>query len=82
MEGLKDAVFEKVVPRILRPLESHGRKVEPVLLHGDLWVGNTATDKESGTMVMFDSSAFYGHNECELKPPLYFVLFPDIAVRI
>ncbi|KAL9046306.1 MAG: hypothetical protein Q9214_000828 [Letrouitia sp. 1 TL-2023] len=29
-------LFEKVIPRLLRPLESEGRSVKPSLVHGDL----------------------------------------------
>lgn len=40
IEALLIPLFEKVIPRLLRPLESHGRSVRPALLHGDLWHGN------------------------------------------
>ena len=59
------------MPRLLRPLENkkYGRSVKPVLLHGDLWIGNASWEekgiKEEGNCVLFDSSAFYGHNECQ-----------------
>ena len=29
-------LFDKVIPRLLRPLESEGRSVKPSLVHGDL----------------------------------------------
>jgi len=31
---------EKVIPRLLRPLDTHGCKLRPVALHGDIWCGN------------------------------------------
>lgn len=69
LKGLEKNFFGKVVPRLLRPLEDkgRGRSIEPVLLHGDLWIGNASVEqKEEGrNCVLFDSSAFYGHNECE-----------------
>ena len=30
------AIYEKVIPRLLRPLETGGRQIEPCLVHGDL----------------------------------------------
>ncbi|CAG9938401.1 unnamed protein product [Clonostachys rosea f. rosea IK726] len=57
--------FEKVCPRLLRPLESNGRHITPVLIHGDLWVGNTAVQAETEEPLLFDSAALWGHNECE-----------------
>lgn len=58
--------LEKVIPRLLRPLETNGRSIQPVLLHGDLWIGNVAARKDTGEVIMFDASAFWGHNECTL----------------
>lgn len=70
LKELEDDFFEKVVPRLLRPLEDpkYERSVKPVLLHGDLWIGNAGTEEkrtnEAENCMLFDSSAFYGHNEC------------------
>ncbi|KAK2807268.1 hypothetical protein FQN50_005556 [Emmonsiellopsis sp. PD_5] len=58
--------FEKVVPRLLRPLETGGRSIKPALLHGDLWHGNAATDIDTGRPIIFDAASFYGHNEYDL----------------
>jgi protein-ribulosamine 3-kinase len=69
LQELLGDLLEKVIPRLLRPLESHGRAVKPSLLHGDLWVGNAATDKATGQPVIFDSSAYYGHHECQFLFP-------------
>lgn len=65
---LHDAVLNTVVPRLLRPLETEGRTVTPVLLHGNLWHGNMATDEDGDehSAVFFDSSCFYGHSEYDL----------------
>ena len=60
-------MYEKVVPRLLRPLETEGRTLKPCLVHGDFWDGNTAVAIESGQLYMFDSGAFWGHNECKLQ---------------
>ncbi|KAI0815528.1 Fructosamine kinase-domain-containing protein [Xylaria sp. FL0064] len=58
--------FEKVVPRLLRPLETGGRSIQPSLIHGDLWHGDASMDKVTGLPVIFDAASFYAHNEYEL----------------
>lgn len=63
---LEGPFLDKVIPRLLRPLETNGRKVTPVLLHGDLWLGNVSIQDGSEEPLMFDASAFWGHNECKL----------------
>lgn len=56
-------LFEKVIPRLLRPLETGGRSIKPVLIHGDLWHGNISIDTDTDEMVLFDSCCCYGHSE-------------------
>ncbi|KAI5124811.1 hypothetical protein M0805_005442 [Coniferiporia weirii] len=69
----KIAVVRKtVIPYLLRPL-----KVNPVLLHGDLWSGNTGVDKNSGEPVIYDPSSFHGHNEADLAIARIFGGFPQ-----
>ncbi|KAK6821318.1 hypothetical protein PG987_015718 [Apiospora arundinis] len=58
--------FSKVVPRLLRPLETGGRSIQPSLIHGDLWHGNASTDSETCLPIIFDAASFYAHNEYEL----------------
>lgn len=65
LQELSKDLLGKVIPRLLRPLETQGRTIKPSLLHGDLWIGNVATNKATGQPVIFDSSAYYGHHECE-----------------
>lgn len=80
LEQLMKPYFEKVCPRLLRPLETNGRQIKPVLIHGDLWVGNTAVQAETDDPLLFDSSAFWGHNECERA--LFHVASPVIITFV
>ncbi|RSL88331.1 hypothetical protein CEP52_015267 [Fusarium oligoseptatum] len=66
LQQLSGPFFDNVIPRLLRPLETGGRSIKPVLLHGDLWLGNVSKQAESGNPLLFDASAFWGHNEYEL----------------
>jgi protein-ribulosamine 3-kinase len=59
-------VLDKVIPRLLKPLESQGRNIKPCLVHGNLWDQNSATNMETGEPFVFDGSALYAHNEYEL----------------
>ncbi|KAI0652017.1 fructosamine kinase PKL/CAK/FruK [Trametes meyenii] len=54
-------VRNRVIPALLEPLV-----IQPVLLHGDLWSGNTGIDRSTGAPVIFDPSSYYGHNEADL----------------
>ena len=65
---LVPVIFEKVIPRLLRPLESEGRSIKPSLVHGDLWYANSGIDVDSGEPLIFDACCFYAHNECESHP--------------
>ncbi|KAF2652417.1 hypothetical protein K491DRAFT_706427 [Lophiostoma macrostomum CBS 122681] len=58
--------IEKVIPRLLEPLQSEGRSIKPCLVHGDLWDENTATDAETGEPFIFDAGSFYAHNEYDI----------------
>lgn len=64
---LVPVLFDKVIPRLLRPLESEGRSVKPSLVHGDLWYANSGIDVDTGESLIFDACCFYAHNECELN---------------
>ena len=68
LEELKGPFFEKVVPRLLRPLEWGEDKIKPCLLHGDIWYGNIAEIAGTDTPIMFDPAAFWAHNECMYLP--------------
>lgn len=60
---LTTAMFEKVIPRLLRPLETGGHEIQPCLIHSDLWPGNVKPDAVTDEPIIFDSCAFWGHNE-------------------
>lgn len=59
------STMDKVVPRLLRPLETGGRQIKPVLVHGDLYSGNVSVDVENGKPVLYDATCLYAHNECK-----------------
>ncbi|KAL8673456.1 MAG: hypothetical protein Q9168_002123 [Polycauliona sp. 1 TL-2023] len=65
---LTTAMFEKVIPRLLRPLETGGRRIQPCLIHSDLWPGNVKPDAVTDEPMFFDSCAFWGHNEGVFAP--------------
>ncbi|KAI4922771.1 hypothetical protein J4E90_001205 [Alternaria incomplexa] len=88
LEVIFEALRSKVIPRLLRPLETGGRSIEPCLLHSDLWPGNCMLEKKTGKIIIFDSCAFWGHNECDLgswRAPRYnmgeefFTCYKDIV---
>lgn len=66
LDILKKDIFEKVIPRLLRPLETGGRSIKPCLIHSDLWPGNTMPDAQTHEILIFDSCAYWGHNEADL----------------
>ncbi|KAI9771997.1 MAG: hypothetical protein M1840_001285 [Geoglossum simile] len=57
LKNLSPIVFSKVIPRLLRPLETRGRTIKPCLVHGDLWRGNISTDAATGQPIIFDACA-------------------------
>ncbi|KAI0147141.1 Fructosamine kinase-domain-containing protein [Xylariaceae sp. FL1272] len=54
LEELSTPVLEKVIPRLLWPMETGGRSIRPVLIHCDLWLGNVSTQKDSGDPLVYD----------------------------
>jgi protein-ribulosamine 3-kinase len=65
LKTLSESLFSKVIPRLLRPLETGGRQIQPRLVHGNLWDGNTSTDIETGLPVIYDACSIYAHSECK-----------------
>jgi protein-ribulosamine 3-kinase len=66
LDQLEKRLISHVVPRLIGNLEREGRTVKPCLIHGDLWEGNTGTSYETGDVYIFDSGAYYAHNEMEI----------------
>jgi fructosamine-3-kinase len=67
LSALIPILFDKVISRLLGPLESDGRSVKPALVHGDLWYANSGIMPDTGDSVVFDACCFYAHNECEFR---------------
>ncbi|KAK2600822.1 hypothetical protein N8I77_010329 [Diaporthe amygdali] len=63
LEEIMDATYNKLIPSLIEPLN---RKIQPCLIHGDLWESNIGTDKSSGEIYIFDAAAYWAHNEKEL----------------
>ncbi|KAK8016751.1 hypothetical protein PG993_014940 [Apiospora rasikravindrae] len=64
---LKEAFLTLVIPRFLGPLESEGRAIKPCLIHSDLWPGNIKPSVATDELIMFDSCAYWGHNEAAIR---------------
>ena len=60
-------LIEKIIPRLLRSIETGGRRIKPTLADGDLQIGNTRTDLTTKKAVIFDAGSFWAHNECKLR---------------
>ncbi|KAB5566765.1 Fructosamine/Ketosamine-3-kinase [Coniochaeta sp. 2T2.1] len=50
---------DKIIPRLLRPLETGGRSIKPTLCHTDLWHGNAAVGRETQECIIFDPCCLY-----------------------
>ncbi|KAK3634804.1 hypothetical protein LTR56_015085 [Elasticomyces elasticus] len=66
LETLEQRIFSHVVPRLIGNLERDERSVRPCLIHADLWEGNTGTSYEDNAVYIFDSGAYYAHDEMEI----------------
>jgi protein-ribulosamine 3-kinase len=67
MRELHKVMLEKVIPRLLRPLQTDGRSIKPCFVHGDLWDGNASVNMANEQTIVFDPIGFYAHNECKSK---------------
>ncbi|KAI1307432.1 Fructosamine kinase-domain-containing protein [Xylaria venustula] len=66
LDIVEKRLISDVVPRLLGALETEGRSIKPSLIHADLWEGNVGTSSKDGEIYIFDSAAFYAHNEMEI----------------
>lgn len=71
LRNLVEKTASQVVPRLIG--DDHlngGKRITPVVVHGDLWSGNASRGIIGGSGpvqdVIYDSSACYAHNEFEL----------------
>lgn len=72
LRGLVETISYQVVPRLIGEKNLNlGKGIVPVIVHGDLWSGNTGVAVledcgDESEEVIFDSSACYAHSEYEL----------------
>ena len=65
IDDLEPALIDKVIPRLLSPLETGDECITPCLVHGDLWDGNASVSVVTGHPYVFGSCALWAHNECK-----------------
>ncbi|KIM97611.1 hypothetical protein OIDMADRAFT_129991, partial [Oidiodendron maius Zn] len=65
MARLRQVIVERVIPRLLRPIE---REIVPTLVHGNLCDGNVSAYFATDLPIIFGASCLYAHNEYELAP--------------
>lgn len=74
--GLIDKSYLKKLDLLQKRLEGFFPEEVPALLHGDLWSGNTMTDKH-GKPALVDPAVYFGHREMELAFTKLFGGFPE-----
>lgn len=62
LTALSKELFALIIPRLLKPLESNGRRIRPALCHGNLTGANISATHGGGTMV-FNPAAVFAHHE-------------------
>ncbi|KAM7200563.1 Fructosamine kinase domain containing protein [Rhypophila sp. PSN 637] len=71
-EQLCVALVERVILRLLRPLETDGRTIDPVLVHGNLDYGGFSKDMgegdNHGETIFHNGGVLWAHNEYDLGP--------------
>ncbi len=66
-ERVGKTIFSDVIPRLIGALERDVRGMEPCLVQGDLWEGNTGISNKTGEIMLFDAGSYYAHNEMESR---------------
>lgn len=64
---LTEAILMKVIPRLLRPLDSGRWSVTPVLVHGNISPNDAPALPITDGSIIGSASAFYGHSEYDLR---------------
>lgn len=60
-------LVEKVVPRLLIPLQSKGRTIKPIMVIGDLQMGDLRRDRTTGRLgLAYLGACYYAHHEMGL----------------
>lgn len=59
MAELCEYIFTKVIPRLLLPLETGYRSIQPRLIHGDMWAGNCSTNVATDAPTIYDGTSLY-----------------------
>lgn len=67
INNLCNTLLLRVIPRLLRPLETYPNSIKPTLLHGNLTPSNTAISLIYGAPIVYNPCSFYGHNEYDLR---------------
>jgi protein-ribulosamine 3-kinase len=80
LEALAEDVIAHVVPRLLSHLTT--TTAPPVLVHGDLWIGNYSRGwfpgREACEDLVYDGSCVYAHSEYELGIMRFWGGFGDV----
>lgn len=58
-------MISKLIPRLLRPLETGGRQRKPSLVHGESYSGNVPVNGATSGPISYDPTCLYAHNECK-----------------
>lgn len=66
LDQLLPRLFDRVIPRLLRPLSTEGRTIRPVLVHGDGY-RKLATNADTGALVLYNPAVWWAHNECSFR---------------
>lgn len=67
LDKVEQRVTEQVIPRLLDALVQDDRTIKPSLIHANLWEGNTGISLDNGNVYIYDTPAFYAHNELDVS---------------
>ena len=58
LQAIGEEYCDKVIGRLLWPLQTGGRNIKPSLCHGDLWDGNVQIHVDTQEPIIFDAVCF------------------------